>query len=164
MTEASQFPDLPSSGPSPDQDPPLGGHRAAHGSRRGLIILAGAGVVAVAVVIAALFTAGVIGGPSYPHPWCKPLLAQLHATGETEQEFEAAVSQIQQQDHAPVGTMLSDVNSYEIDKQTVQNGSDLSLMGNLASEGVALQSVAADLKVLNRDCAQPTNAYEHDAF
>ena len=118
----------------------------------------------MAVVIAALFTAGVIGGPSYPHPWCKPLLAQLHAKGGTEQEFESALSQIQQQDHAPVGTMLSDVNSYEIDKQAVQNGSDLSLVGNLTSEGAALQSVATDLKVLNRDCAQPADAYKHDAF
>jgi hypothetical protein len=87
------------------------------------LVLGAAGLAAVAVILGALFAAGVIGGPSYPHAWCGPLLGDLHANG-TEQSFEATLNQIQNQDHAPVGQLLSDLYKYEQTQVGVESGTN----------------------------------------
>ncbi len=128
------------------------------------VILAAAGAAAVAMVVGTLFAAGVIGGPSYPHPWCGPLLAQLHASGESEQAFESSLSQIRTQDHAPVGKLLSDLYAYDVAHSSEQNASDYTMEGSLAGEMGALAVVGSDLQILNSQCAQPPGAYKKDSF
>jgi hypothetical protein len=129
--------------------------------RRSLIAPAG-GIATVGVVVVILLATGVIGGPSYPHPWCGPVIAQLTASEGTQQSLTAGLRRAQSQDHAPVSNLVSDIYSYETARVAVENGSNLDALSNLASEQAALNVVASDLKAINRDCGQPSGAYTHD--
>jgi hypothetical protein len=107
---------------TPSTMPPVLEVRGSRPQRRRGLGLGAAGLAAVAVILGALFAAGVIGGPSYPHAWCGPLLGELHANSGTEQSFEAALNQIKNQDHAPVGQLLSDLYTYEQADVGVESG------------------------------------------
>jgi len=141
-----------------------GRHAASRPWPRRPLVLTAAGAAAVAVAVATLFAVGIIGGTSYPHPWCGPLLAQLHSSRESEQAFESSLSQIQRQDQAPVGKLLSDLYAYDIAHSAEQNASDLTIEGSLAGEMGALDTVGSDLQILNSECGQPPGAYKKDSF
>lgn len=130
--------------------------------RRRRVIAPIGGVVAAGAITATLLATGVIGGPSYPHSWCGPVLAQLHKSGGTQQALLSGLRQTRRQDHAPVGNLLNDLYSYDTARAIVQNGSNMNIMSDLANEGAALQVVASDLRNINRECAQPPKAYKHD--
>ena len=130
--------------------------------RRKPVVLAGAVTVAATLIAVVLVTTGVGGGPSYPYPWCGPLLAELHADSGTEQNYEAVMAQLQQQDHAPVGKLLSDLYGYDTASAAAQDGNNFTVLGNTASAMGALSAVGGDLQILNRKCGQPPGAYGHD--
>jgi len=129
--------------------------------RHPMILAAGAAVIVLAAV--ALFALGVFA-PSYPHPWCGPLITRLQSRTGTETSFENDLGRIADRQHAPLGTLLYDLATYDIAYSAVQNGSILDAQGNLAAEGRALSAVNADLRSLNRQCGQSPTAYEHDSI
>ena len=112
------------------------------------------------LVVVILLATGVIGGPSYPHSWCGPVIAQLTASGGTQQTLMSGLQRAQNQDHAPIGGLVSDLYSYEAARVAVEDGSDLDALSNLANEEAALRVVASDLQTVNRECGQPSNAYK----
>ena len=130
--------------------------------RRPSVMFPSAGVAVVGMVVAILLATGVIGGPSYPHSWCGPVMAQLTGSGGTQQALVSGLEHAQRQDHAPVGSLLSDLFAYEAARVAVEDGSNLDALSNLANERAALNVVAFDLRAVNRECGQPPNAYKHD--
>src|SRR5690348_1045428 len=125
------------------------------------VILTAAGTLAAALAAVILIATGVIGGPSYPHAWCGPVIAQLQATGGTQGAFESGLAKIQRQDHAPVGKLLTDIYTYDFAQNAVQNASIEQGLGALGAEGQVLNRVGADLRMIGRECHQAPNAYKH---
>jgi hypothetical protein len=123
--------------------------------------IAALGVVPLAAVT--MFAAGVFS-PSYPHPWCGPLIAQLHTTGGSQQSFESALQGIQKQDHAPIGKLLTDLYNYDAANAAEQNDNNFSALGAIGGALGALNTVSGDLKALNLRCAQPPTAYRNDSI
>ncbi len=118
---------------------------------------------ATVVVIAAAASAAVLlSGPSYPHAWCGPVLAQLHAH-ETQGTFDANMSALENRG-APVGKLISDGDSASQDEAAADNSDPSSGFSDLTAGTVELQQVGTDLQQLNRDCRQPANAYKSDNF
>jgi hypothetical protein len=105
-----------------------------------------------------------LSGPSYPHSWCGPVLAELHMKGGSETDFENALSQIQQIDGAPLGALLSDLAAYDAANADVQTSNNFQVLGALGSAEGALQGVKLDLEQINRDCGQPANAASNDSI
>jgi hypothetical protein len=124
---------------------------------RALIAAVGAAVL----VIGAVATAVVVSRPSYPHAWCRPLLTQLHVRGESDLGYAAALVRLRRRDHAPVGTLLSDLYDYTVARSVVQYHNNVGSVAGMASTFTA---VNGDLRALNRKCGQPPGAYEGDSF
>ena len=75
---------------------------------------------AAAIVIAAAASAAVLlSGPSYPHSWCGPVLAQVHAH-ETQGAFDTNMSALENQG-APVGNLISDGDAASEDEAAADN-------------------------------------------
>ena len=117
---------------------------------------------AVAVVTAtAALAAFSSSGPSHPHAWCAPLLAQLR--GHDNQAAYAAGLTRLQGSGAPVGKLAADLAVYENDKATADVPGTASFAA-LAAEPAAIAKVSADLQSLNAECGQPADAYKSDAI
>lgn len=129
------------------------------GRRRGLLA---AGCAAVLVAAAAV--AVVLSRPSYPHAWCGPLLTELHTRGETDLGYAAALASLRHRDHAPVGSLLSDLRDYAVAHSVVQYDTDQTPAGSAAGMLSTFAAVQGDLRALNRRCGQPPRAYEDDSF
>jgi hypothetical protein len=128
---------------------------------RALIAAGGAAVL----VIGAVATAVVVSRPSYPHAWCGPLLTQLHVRGESDLGYAAALARLRRGDHAPVGTLLSDLSDYTVARSVMQYQNNLvAPSGSVAGMASTFTAVRADLRALNRTCGQPPGAYEGDSF
>src|SRR5260370_39823462 len=74
--------------------------------RRRPFITTAASALAAGLMVAFLFATGVIGGASYPPPWCAPVLAALHTRSRT-QAYQTGPMQAQRNDHAPPGKPLA---------------------------------------------------------
>jgi len=127
---------------------------------RAVITAGGAAVL----VIGAVTTAVVVSRPSYPHAWCGPLLTQLHVRGKSDLGYEAALVRLRRRDHAPVGTLLSDLYDYTVARSVVQYQNDVTPSGSVAGMTSTFTAVNGDLRALNRKCGQPPGAYEGDSF
>ncbi len=121
--------------------------------RRRPFITTAASALAAGLMVAFLFATGVIGGASYPHPWCAPVLAALHTRSGT-QSYETVLMQAQRNDHAPLGKPIADLHAYDATNARQQNASTIGRM----------TTVASDLQALNRACGQSPNAYKSDTF
>ena len=131
---------------------------------RGPRALFAAGGAAV-LVVGAVATAVVVSRPSYPHAWCGPLLTQLHVRGESDLGYAAALARLRQHDHAPVGTLLSDLSDYTVARSVMQYQNNLvAPSGSVAGMASTFTAVRGDLRALNRKCGQPPGAYEGDSF
>jgi hypothetical protein len=127
---------------------------------RGLIAAGGAAVL----ISGAVATAVVVSRPSYPHAWCGPLLTQLHVRGESDLGY-AALARLRRSDHAPVGTLLSDLSDYTVARSVLQYQNNVvAPSGSVAGMASTFTAVRADLRALNRKCGQPPGAYEGDSF
>jgi hypothetical protein len=127
--------------------------------RRALI----AGAAAV-VAVAGIVTGLELSGPSYPHAWCGPVLNELHTKGGSEAAFENALTQIQQNDGAPLAALLSDLASYDAANADVQTSNNFQVLGALGSAEGALNAVKLDLEQINRECGQPASAASKDSI
>ncbi len=116
----------------------------------------------VVIATAATSAAVLLSGPSYPHAWCGPVLAQLHAH-ETQGTFDANMSALENRG-APVGKLISDGDSASQDEAAADNSDPSSGFSDLTAGTVELQQVGTDLQQLNRDCRQPASAYKSDNF
>jgi len=137
--------------------------RHARGRRwsRVQIILAACGAL---VIAAGAVTAIVVitASPSYPHAWCGPVLAQLH-DHESQDAFDSSLTALEAQG-APVASLINDgdmANAYEA---AAQSSSIEDVSGYLADAKKSLLKAGDDLKVLNRECGQPANAYKDDNY
>jgi hypothetical protein len=140
-----------------DQPAPETGHGAAAPRGRPSVTDAACrprALIAAAVVALVGLTAGLVlglGGPSSPHTWCRPLLAELRVkTGKPHSfaDLVAALGRMQRQDHAPVAPLISDYYAAE------QSGNSYA----------AIDKVAVALQSLNSACGQQPGAYAHDVF
>jgi hypothetical protein len=127
--------------------------------QRGLIAAGCAAVVVIAAV-----TAVVVNRPSYPHSWCGPLLTELHVRGESDLGYASALARLQHRDHAPVGSLLSDLHGYAVAHSVVQYHADVTPSGSVAGMVSTFAAVKDDLRALNRRCGQPPGAYQGDSF
>jgi hypothetical protein len=131
---------------------------------RGPRALVAAGAAAV-LVIGAVATAVVVSRPSYPHAWCGPLLTQLHLRGESDPGYAAALIRLRRSDHAPVGTLLSDLSDYTVARSVLQYQNNLvAPSGSVAGMASTFTAVSGDLRALNRKCGRPPGAYKGDSF
>ena len=127
---------------------------------RALIALVASSVVVIAGATTAIVI--VTSGPSYPHPWCGPVLAQFHAH-ESQDAFDSNMTALEGQG-APVANLISDGDTVTED-QALADSSDLSSgFSYLTEEMNELSNVDTELQALNRDCAQPANAYKNDNY
>lgn len=111
-----------------------------------------------AAVLAPLLV-GCSSGPSYPHAWCGPLIARLHATQTRQAELSALASL--QKTGAPVAQLIADEKAYAQNQVTAAStGTDS--FGAVADAPKLLSKVTADLKALNSECGQPAGAYKSD--
>jgi hypothetical protein len=131
-------------------------------SRRRLALLA-AGCAAV-LVVATGAVAVVVSRPSYPHAWCGPVLTALHVRGESDLGYAAALLGLRHRDHAPVGSLVSDLRDYALARSVVEYDTDQTPSGSLAGIVSTFTAVQGDLRALNRRCGQPPRAYEDDSF
>lgn len=125
--------------------------------------LIAAGCAAVLVIVAGA-AATVVSRKSYPHAWCGPLLTELHVRGESDPGYEAALARLRLRDHAPVGSLLSDLHDYSVAHSVVQYRTDVTPSGSAAGMVSTFTTVQSDLRALNRRCAQPPGAYKGDSF
>jgi hypothetical protein len=151
--------------PATDENYPVGApasHRAppARRSRQPVLIVAAAVVLAAEAVAAGVL----LSEPSYPHSWCGPVLAELHASGGTEGDYEATMTRLQSQDHAPVGKLLADLYQYDQAKDTEESANNFAVLGAAGNAMSALETVSGDLRVIGRECGQPKGAYAHYTF
>jgi hypothetical protein len=130
------------------------------GGRRGLLA---AGCAAV-LVVAAGAVAVVVSRPSYPHAWCGPLLTELHVRGENDLGYAAALAGLRRRDHAPVGSLLTDLRDYAVARSVVEYNTDQTPTGSAAGTVSTFAAVQGDLRALNRRCGQPPRAYQGDSF
>jgi hypothetical protein len=123
-------------------------------------------VIAAALIIGASAFALLLSRPSYPHPWCAAVLAELHSKGGSEQAYENAMTQIedQDQDQAPVGQLLSDLYTYDAAYASEQSANNFGALGAISNSMAALNAVSDDLQAINRDCGQPGSAYKNDTY
>jgi hypothetical protein len=126
-------------------------------------------ILAAAAPAAVLAAAGVsaaflLTNPSYPHAWCGPVLAELHAKGGSEQGYETTMAQIEQRDHAPVGQLLSDLYAYGAAYSGEQAADNVQVLGAIGNTMGTLNAVGNDLKAINAQCGQPPGAYKTDAL
>jgi hypothetical protein len=126
--------------------------------------LLSAGAAALALIVGGVVAGIELSSPSYPHPWCGPVLAEMHANGGTEADYEATMQRLEQQDGAPVGQLLSDLYNYDEAYAQQENASDMQIMGALSNSMAALQTVGDDLKQINKECGQPASAYGSDKY
>jgi hypothetical protein len=113
----------------------------------------------LAVVLTVLAAAGLAAcssGPSYPHTWCAPLIAQFHA-----KQSQAAYVAGLQSSGAPAGKLITDIGTYERDQATA-NVPGTASFSALAAEPGDLAVVSGDLKQLNAECGQAADAYKGD--
>ncbi|MGH3401090.1 MAG: hypothetical protein ACRDRJ_00990 [Streptosporangiaceae bacterium] len=129
------------------------------GQRRSLVA---AGCAAVLVAAAAV--AVVVSRPSYPHAWCGPLLTELHVRGESDRGYAAALASLRRRDHAPVGTLVSDLRDYALARSLVEYDTNQTPSGSNAGIVSTFAAVQGDLRALNRRCGQPPHAYQDDSF
>lgn len=125
-------------------------------ARKGLLIGTGAVVLAAGGIAGGL---AATSGPSYPHSWCGPLIAQFHAH-ETRQAYEARLAAVQRLG-APVGKLIADETTYGQDEAATNSPGTAGYSAVLAATG-AIGAVSADLQQLNADCGQPADAYKTD--
>jgi hypothetical protein len=109
-------------------------------------------VIASAVVLAAGLGTGLGLGLSAPvtPQWCGPVLAELRIHGGNDGSFQdlmSSLSQMEKQDHAPVGQLMLDFRA-QVSPGPIHY--------------LALDRVITDLQSLNRACGQPPNAYAND--
>ena len=122
-------------------------------------------ITAAAVLLVGVVAGGIVlSEPSYPHSWCGPVLAEMHARSGTQGGYEAAMARIHRQDHAPVGRLLTDLYAYDAAHAAAEDGNNFTALGNLGGAMSALRVVGGDLKVIGRECGQPKGAYEHYTF
>jgi hypothetical protein len=124
------------------------------------------------VIAAAAATALAIGGvtaglllsrPSYPHPWCAPVVAELN-NHDTELGLEATLARLQQRDRAPVGRLVADLYDYTEAHNIEHDGDDLAPFADIAATKATAAAVRADLRAIDRKCAQPPGAYRSQPF
>jgi hypothetical protein len=127
---------------------------------KALLAIIASGVVVIAGVVTAVVV--FVSGPSYPHPWCGPVLAQLHAH-ETQNEFDTNMTALESRG-APVAQLISDGDTAVQDQAAADNSSNFAAFGDLTAGMGALQKVSTDLQAIDRACAQPANAYKNDIY
>ena len=116
---------------------------------------------AVAALAAASLAAGCSSGPSYPHAWCQPLIADWHAH-ETRTAYVAQLLALDTPG-VPLGNLVRDETAYAADEQAASDpASGTAGFGALGAAPGDLAKVSADLKALNADCGQPADAYKSD--
>lgn len=153
---------------APDPDgiigqPPTHRHRVERpASRHPRLVFAGA--AAVVLIMGGVIAGVELSSPSYPHPWCGPVLAELHAKGGTEAQYEATMQRLEQQDGAPVGQLLQDLYAYDAAYAQEQNATDMQMLGSITGTMGALETVGDDLKQINKECGQPASAYGGDTY
>jgi hypothetical protein len=124
-------------------------------------LIAGAsGVILAAGTVIAILVA--TSGPSYPHSWCGPVLAQFHAH-ESQSAFDANMTGLENQG-APVGSLISDGDAAAQDESDADNDDATNGMGADLAGMNELQNVGADLNQLNRECGQSASASKDDNF
>ncbi len=127
---------------------------------RARVAFAASGVVVIASAATAIVI--VTSGPSYPHSWCGPVLAQLHSR-ENQDQFDSNMAALESRG-APVANLISDGDAAVEDQAIADNASLGAAAADLITAMNADNQASADLQVINRDCAQPANAYKNDIF
>lgn len=112
-----------------------------------------------AVPLAALLAACGSPAPSYPHAWCGPLIAQLHARQTRQAEIDGVRALTKS--GAPVTQWVTDETAYAANRDAANSTGDGSFAA-VAAGPAALAKVTADLKDLNAQCGQPADAYKSD--
>jgi hypothetical protein len=112
-----------------------------------------------AAVATAASLAACSSGPSYPHAWCAPLITQFHAH-ESRQAYLNGLAAVEEQG-APVRNLITDETAYS-GNQAAASVPGTAGFGAVASAPAVLGKVSADLKQLNSECGQPTDAYKSD--
>jgi hypothetical protein len=145
-----------------DPDPVAPAHHTHRRRPRGkaLAAIIASGVVAIAGAVTAVVV--ITSGPSYPHPWCGPVLAQLHAH-ENQDVFDANMTALESQG-APVANLIADGDTAVQDENAANNSGLVSAFGYLADGLNAMGRVQTDLQAINRACGQPASAYKNDIF
>jgi hypothetical protein len=115
-----------------------------------------AAALAVSAVTA---LAGCSSGPTYPHAWCGPLVAEFHAK-DTWPARQAAY-QSAGNAGAPVASLIADESRLYADK-AAENEPGTAGYAAVPDAVTAVKKIGADLKALNADCGQPAGAYESD--
>jgi hypothetical protein len=116
-------------------------------------------LAAALTVLAAASLAGCGSGPSYPHSWCPPLIAQFHAK-ESRQAYLSGLAAVRKQG-APAGDLIADESAYAQDEATADVPGTAGFAAVAAAPAV-FAKVGADLKELNAECGQPAAAYKAD--
>jgi hypothetical protein len=75
-----------------------------------------------------------------------------------------ALVRLRRRDHAPVGTLLSDLDDYTVARSVVQYRNNVTPTGSVAGMASTFTAVNGDLQALNRKCGQSPGAYEGDSF
>jgi hypothetical protein len=114
---------------------------------------------ALVILAAAPVAAGCSSGPSYPHSWCAPLIAQFHAK-ETRQAYIAGIAALEKSG-APVQQLVTDDTALEAN-QAAANAPGTAGFGAVAAAPALVAKISADQKVLNADCGQAPDAYKSD--
>jgi hypothetical protein len=116
-------------------------------------------LAAALTVLAAASLTGCGSGPSYPHSWCPPLIAQFHAK-ESRQAYLSGLAAVQKQG-APVSRLITDESTYTQNQATADVPGTAGFAAVAAAPAV-FAKVGADLKELNAECGQPADAYKSD--
>jgi len=131
-------------------------HGTSRRPRRKLAVIAG--VLGVAAIAAAAGVA-LTSGPSYPHPWCAPVIAQFHAR-ETPTQYLVGLTALQNSG-APIGQLVTDEGTYQQDEAEESASGQEGFTAVFDAPG-DVAAVSRDLQQVNRECGQPPDAYASD--
>ena len=123
---------------------------------RRLLIAAASGAAVIGITTAVIATAG----PSYPHAWCGPVLAQFHAR-ENSGQYLSALGRLESQG-APVARLISDNQALLSDEAGEGGLVSQSSVNDVEAAPGDVDKIAADLRQVNLACGQPGNAWKTD--
>jgi hypothetical protein len=116
--------------------------------RRSVIVTSG-------TTAAALFVAGVFS-PSYPHPWCEPMLAQPHAK-QTGAQIIAGIGHIASQyPSSPAEQLVQGRENFDAagatDQAAEQDADNFQILGDLSAAMQVTRTALDDEQQAERSC------------